>query len=251
MSSANGISYSLAKCPTIISMSPFPKTPFPPPNLVSANPKIRNTNANLAPPQALWGVDFNLYCASAGIRRVHMHQGTNYHYAAWQPISTPNATIGTKPPYYGNIAVASMLGDLTKANVTITYIPLSSELESAYAAYVDGELARVAIINLAEYNYTDSSGAARTTKPRPRVTYNISVPSIYGGQSVGVQRLMANGSDALSGITWDGYSYNWELDEGRPVLLRNVTRGETVKIGPGGQLQVVLPFSSVAIVDLS
>lgn len=27
---------------------------------------------------ALWGVDFNLYSASVGIKRVHMHQGTNY-----------------------------------------------------------------------------------------------------------------------------------------------------------------------------
>jgi len=27
---------------------------------------------------ALWGIDFNLYCASVGIRRVHMHMGTNY-----------------------------------------------------------------------------------------------------------------------------------------------------------------------------
>lgn len=27
---------------------------------------------------ALWGVDFNLYSASEGFKRVHMHQGTNY-----------------------------------------------------------------------------------------------------------------------------------------------------------------------------
>lgn len=27
---------------------------------------------------ALWGLDFNLYSASAGYQRVHMHQGTNY-----------------------------------------------------------------------------------------------------------------------------------------------------------------------------
>lgn len=27
---------------------------------------------------ALWGIDFNLYCASVGIKRVHMHMGTNY-----------------------------------------------------------------------------------------------------------------------------------------------------------------------------
>lgn len=29
---------------------------------------------------ALWGVDFNLWCASVGIGRVHMHQGTNYRW---------------------------------------------------------------------------------------------------------------------------------------------------------------------------
>jgi hypothetical protein len=176
-----------------------------------------------------------------------MHQGTNYPNSAWQPISTPNVTLGTKPPYYGSIAVASMLGDLTKTNVSITNIPLSSELESAYAAHVNGQLARVAIINLSEYNYS----APGKTGVRPTVTYNISVPSTYGGQRVGVRRLMANGSDAISGVTWDGYSYNWELNKGRPVLLPNVTRGETVKVGSGGALQVVLPFSSVAIIDLS
>lgn len=27
---------------------------------------------------ALWGVDFNLYSASVGVRRVHMHMGTDY-----------------------------------------------------------------------------------------------------------------------------------------------------------------------------
>lgn len=27
---------------------------------------------------ALWGLDFNMYSASAGYTRVHMHQGTNY-----------------------------------------------------------------------------------------------------------------------------------------------------------------------------
>lgn len=27
---------------------------------------------------ALWGVNFHLYSASVGIKRVHFHQGTNY-----------------------------------------------------------------------------------------------------------------------------------------------------------------------------
>lgn len=121
---------------------------------------------------------------------------------------------------------------------------MSSEFESAYAAYVDEKLARVAVINLVEYNYT---GAIVT---RPSVTYNISLPTIYSGQSVRVQRLMANGSNAITGVTWDGYSYNWELSKGRPVLLKNVTRGETVKVGNGGKVQVVVPYSSMAMLNL-
>lgn len=27
---------------------------------------------------ALWGIDFNLYSATVGFKRVHMHMGTNY-----------------------------------------------------------------------------------------------------------------------------------------------------------------------------
>ena len=123
---------------------------------------------------------------------------------------------------------------------------MASEFDAAYAAYVNEELARVAVINLVEYNYTGPGGG----RARPSVTYNISVPSAYGGRSVGVQRLMANGSNAITGVTWDGHSYNWELDKGRPVLLPNVTRGETVEVGHGGDLQVVLPYSSMAIINL-
>ena len=33
---------------------------------------------------ALWGVDFNLYSASVGFKRVHMHQGTNYRVSDWE-----------------------------------------------------------------------------------------------------------------------------------------------------------------------
>lgn len=121
---------------------------------------------------------------------------------------------------------------------------MSSEFESAYAAYVEEKLVRVAVINLAEYNYT---GAIAT---RPSVTYNVSLPTTCSGQSVGVQRLMANGSNAITGVTWDGYSYNWELSKGRPVLLKNVTRGETVKVGNGGKVQIVVPYSSMAMLNL-
>ncbi|TVY36895.1 Beta-glucuronidase, partial [Lachnellula occidentalis] len=180
---------------------------------------------------ALWGIDFNLYCASVGIRRVHMHQGTNYRYQFWQPVETNITTKGTKAPYYGHVVVAAMLGG---ADTQIVGLDLQDEREAAYAAYVKGLLERVVVVNMREYNYT-VNGTSGVVNPESRGSqnYTFSAPDRYSG-SVGVQRLWANGSDAISGISWDGWSYNYELDEGRPVRLGNVTVGEVVEVENGG-----------------
>ncbi|KAJ9315701.1 CAZyme family GH79 [Paecilomyces variotii] len=191
---------------------------------------------------ALWGVDFNLYCASQGIRRTHMHQGLDYRYNAWQPIQTNKTTIGTKAPYYGNVFVAEMVrgGD----DVQIVNLPLQKETEAAYAAYVDDRLERIAVVNLVEYNYTD----ANPTAERPSAKYTFQIPSANG--TLTVQRLSANGSNAVTGITWDGWSYNYELDEGKPVRLHNVTVGETVPVQKGGIVEIEVPYSSAVILNL-
>jgi len=197
---------------------------------------------------ALWGVDFNLWCASVGIRRVHMHQGTSYRYASWQPIQATKEVIGTKPPYYGNVAVAAMLGNLVIGDVQILNIELDSTTEAAYAAYVDEKLARILVINMNEYNYTvdGQPNAALNPVKRPSKTYSFSLDQTSG--TAQIQRLLANGSDAISGITWDGYSYNYELDNGNPVRLENVTVGETAEIS-GGLVSVSVPDSSVAMLS--
>jgi hypothetical protein len=195
---------------------------------------------------ALWGIDFNLWCASVGIQRTHMHMGTNYRYASWQPIQTNKTAIGTKPPYYGNIVVAAMMGNLVLNSVQIANIPLDDEREAAYAAYEDGKLARIAIVNMRQYNYT-MNGTSSVLNPvaRPEHEYTFNVPD-YCSNSVSVQRLYANGSDAISGITWDGTSYNWELDEGKPVKLHNVTTGEKVT-SVGGAVKVQVQDSTAVI----
>jgi hypothetical protein len=199
---------------------------------------------------ALWGVDFNLWCASVGIRRVHMHQGTSYRYASWQPINTTKEVIGTKPPYYGNVAVAAMLGNLTAGDVQILNIKLRTTTEAAYAAYVDNKLARILVINMNEYNHTIEGqlGAAPNPVKRRSKTYSFSLDQASGKAQI--QRLLASGSDAISGITWDGYSYNYELDNGKPVKLHNVTVGETAEIS-GGVVSVSVPHSSVAMLSLN
>ncbi|KAJ5108405.1 beta-glucuronidase [Penicillium angulare] len=196
---------------------------------------------------ALWGVDWNLYCASQGIRRIYMHQGTDYRYAAWQPISTNKTTIGTKAPYYGNAMVAAMTkgGD----DVTIVNIPLEQDTESAYAAYVDGKVTRIAVISMVEFNYT-SIESDTSSNSRPKAQYSFKLPDSFKSHQISVQRMMANGSDAVTGVTWDGFSYNYELENGSPVRMKNVTNHETVQVDRDGMLVIDVPYSSAALVNL-
>ena len=44
-------------------------------------------------------------------------------------------------------------------------------------------------------------------------------------------------------------SFNYELDNGRPVKLDNVTVGETVQVADGA-VSVVVPDSSAVVLDL-
>jgi hypothetical protein len=177
-----------------------------------------------------------------------MHEGTNFRYSSWQPIQTNITTQGTKAPYYGNIAVAAFLGDLVTNSLQIANLPLTSPLEAAYAAYVNGTLSRIAVVNLREYNYTvNGTSSVLNPEPRPSQTYTFELPLQTG--TVQVQRLSANGSDAITGITWDGVSYNWELDNGKPVKLANVTTGETACV-EGGLVSVVVPDSSAVVLNV-
>ncbi|PQE06039.1 glycoside hydrolase family 79 protein [Rutstroemia sp. NJR-2017a BBW] len=207
---------------------------------------------------ALWNIDFALYCASKNIHRVHFHTGLSFRYGAWQPETTSAAPKGTKAPYYGNLATAAFLSNLSAPNThtTISNIPLSSQFESAYAAYVNSTLKRIMIINMHQYNYTvNGTSSVRNPVARPVRNFTITIPSSatpqhgYALPSVATLRaLHANGSDAITGITYDGYSYNYELNNGLPVRLTNVTVGKTVSV-TGGKLVVPVEDSGAVMVD--
>ncbi|KAI1752660.1 glycoside hydrolase family 79 protein [Xylaria castorea] len=214
---------------------------------------------------ALWGIDFNLYCASVGIGRVHMHMGTNYRYASWQPIDTALAVAGTKAPYYGNIAVAAFLGNLRIEPVRVAHLDLGNSgggggnstdpavgvQDAAYGAYVDNALTRIMVINMRAYNYTLNGAGdldARNPAPRKVRTYSFGVAGFADGREAHVRRLYANGSDAITGITWDGLSYNYELNLGMPVRLHNVTTRERVLV-KNGAVEVAVPDSQAVVLD--
>ena len=162
--------------------------------------------------------------------------------------------MGTKAPYYGNIAVASMLSSPSNSQVSIANITLGSDPEqAAYAAYSGSRLARIMVLNMHGYNTTvDGEGLVPLPTPAPERTvrnYTFAVGGgVRDGSRVHVQRLLANGSDAITGITFDGWSYNWELQNGKPVRLHNVTVGETATV-ESGKVTVGLPDSSGALLS--
>lgn len=209
---------------------------------------------------ALWTVDMNLYAASRGVHRSHMHTGTNYRYQPWQPIETDRVAKGTKAPYYGQVAVAAFIGDNSKTPVDVAHIALAAEGEDddnpwdvAYAAYVEDQLARVMLVNMREYNYTQSGSNETASQEggekRSLREFKLDV-DLEDGSEVLVKRLQANGSDSITGITFDGWSYNYELDNGKPVRLNNVTTGESVVVA-NGRVSVQLPDSEAVILDFN
>ena len=154
-----------------------------------------------------------------------------------------------------------MLGNFERSPVSISSIPLSSdEEESAYAAHYTargsphrqgGSLARIMVINMHGYNTTvDGAGLDPQPSPPSRTvrSYTFGVDGVPSGRSVGVQRLLANGSDAITGITFDGWSYNYDLAMGKPVRLHNVTYGERATVR-NGQVTVEVPDSSAVLLS--
>lgn len=141
--------------------------------------------------------------------------------------------------------------------VSISTIPLlsSDAAEAAYAAHYRigscDSLGRIIVLNMHAYNYTvNGIGLVPLLQPTPRPSHNytFAVPSVFNGRVVTLHRLMANGSDALSGITYDGWSYNYELNNGQPVRLPNVTIGETTTV-VNGQVSVSVPDSSALLLS--
>ncbi|KAI5864771.1 glycoside hydrolase family 79 protein [Durotheca rogersii] len=206
---------------------------------------------------ALWGVDFALAAAAAGVRRVYFHTGVGYRYAAWQPGAV-------RPPYYGHVAVAAFLGAPAgaasdaageRAAVSVAALeprrrPADPHADAAYAAYAPGgALARLLVLNLRAYNYTlgGGGGPELNPEPRPQRTYRFRVSAFPppAPRAAAVRRLRANGSDAVAGLSWDRWSY----ESGRPRRLADATLRELVPVGPGGVLELRVPDSEAAVLD--
>ncbi|KAJ5939579.1 hypothetical protein N7466_002713 [Penicillium verhagenii] len=185
---------------------------------------------------ALWVVDFSLWAAANNIKRLNFHQGLNYRYASWQPISSEGQPPTTRPPYYGHIMVATAIGH--SDNSRIVNIPLQNDTEAAYGIYEGDQLSKLVVVNLNAFNQS-------TTADRPSRDYEFKIPSHH--QQATLKRLIAPGSDALTNITFGGVSYDYDLKQGRPVTMDS--HEEIVKIHDS-VLRIAVPDASAILLSL-
>ncbi|KAK5991374.1 Beta-glucuronidase [Cladobotryum mycophilum] len=188
---------------------------------------------------ALFIVDYELYYASFGVHRMHMHQGTGYRYGAWLPIALNGTGPSTNPPYYGHVMVSKFIG--SSNNTRINNIDLHNNYYSAYAAYEDGKLARVILLNLHEWN---PPRAAAGTDTRPQTIFNLQGP--VGYKYATVELMTAPGAASQKNITVAGISYDYELAQGRPVTV-GPRIAQKINLDRQGRLSVSIQASQAVL----
>lgn len=144
--------------------------------------------------------------------------------------------IKTHPPYYGQIMVASALGRSEYSK--IVNIPLPEDTNSAYAIYsADDELSKLAVLNMQAFNQTSGQSS------RPAREYKFQIPG--NARRARIERLIAPGSDSTDHVTFGGVSYDYDLKDGKPVIVD--PKMEMARIR-NGLLSIDLPDSSAALV---
>ncbi|KAF2239105.1 glycoside hydrolase family 79 protein [Viridothelium virens] len=155
---------------------------------------------------ALWLSDMLLHGMNIGIRRINYQQILGGELSLWQPSEARGKEARVDPKYYGLIFAADFVGK--EKGVKVKEVDVGhgmGERLSAYAAWSgEGELLRVAVVNLEEWN--NSTGSAR----RPNVTVEFSAPE--GAQKMEVRKLESTTGaqdDKEEDISYAGVTYTF------------------------------------------
>ncbi|KAK5987024.1 Beta-glucuronidase [Cladobotryum mycophilum] len=167
---------------------------------------------------ALWGMDFTLYAASTGvIKRVHFHQAV--------------------APYYGKLAAGTFLAKSDTLEVKVLSLNGDADKDSGYGAYVNGDLKRIAALNLREF---DSSSPQSS---RGKQTYKLKVAA---NSTWTVKRLTAAGARDQSGITFNGFAYE-ASSNGRPARVTSRESNARVKADGSGNLSITVANTEAVV----
>jgi len=153
---------------------------------------------------AIWTLNFFCYAASVGVGSVQMHMTDNSFAAAWQPIEKYGQGPHVRPSYYAFAAMAMLIGSgngttqiaaLTPSNVPAGY----ADYVRCYAAYTNGALSAVVLINAMPSNASNASPGS--------VSFALALGAAYAAQTLYAGVLTGPGADAQNGTTWQGVSF--------------------------------------------
>ena len=153
---------------------------------------------------AIWTLNFFCYAATTGVGSVQMHMTDNSFAAAWQPIEKYGQGPHVRPSYYAFAAMAMLIGSgngttqiaaLTPSNVPNSY----ADYVRCYAAYTNGELSAIVLINSMPSNASSPTGGS--------VSFALQLGSSYKAETLFLSVLTAAGADSQNGTTWQGLSY--------------------------------------------
>ncbi|KAK4500543.1 hypothetical protein PRZ48_008732 [Zasmidium cellare] len=188
---------------------------------------------------ALWELDWVLLAMSKGIARVNMNQCNGCNFAGFWA----NGPGGVFTQYYGLMFLADWLGigsDSRSGDFQVASLYSDDNPSiSPYAAFVDGKLDRLAVIDLTEWNTTE-------TTPKPQRAFQIGVGS--GVKSAELRRLTGQGTNSTNtdgDITYAGTQ--WTVDSPGGYKVGEET--ESVDLS-GGSVSFELKASEAVLVTL-
>ncbi|PQE19985.1 beta-glucuronidase protein [Rutstroemia sp. NJR-2017a BVV2] len=176
---------------------------------------------------ALWSIDYVLYVSTLHISRLYFHQGTNYRYSAWQPLTTNTSIAEVRPLYYGNLFVAAALAGGEKQVAVL----VNETAFTAYGIYGSDGLSGLAVVNLRMWNSTQEAGK------RPYTA--VKVPGGVGGNAT-VRRLTAPGVEIAGNVTWAGRSVDADGFLTGTEVVEKIGDGNTVLVGAGEAVLITL-----------
>ncbi|KAH8812788.1 glycoside hydrolase family 79 protein [Xylogone sp. PMI_703] len=184
---------------------------------------------------ALWMIDYLMYGMVLGYDRFNLIQGTFFSYTGWVPVEYEGRAPYVRPPLYGHIVVADVIG--RHPEIQVTNIDLNHWKLDAYAVYQCRKLSKLVLINLDEWNST-------TTYPRPSERFHLELPSV--NKYATVKRLQANGANADDNISYGGLS--WNYTDGR--LGRFGRKASEIVQRKNGIFELALSSSEAVVVRL-
>ncbi|KAI0864735.1 hypothetical protein F4860DRAFT_463304 [Xylaria cubensis] len=190
---------------------------------------------------ALWALDFQLCALSMGVSRVNWQQILRSDLQMWRPVKTSLGEPRVTPHFYSQPFVADFIGKSGKTRVVELDIGTPQNgLYAGYAAYDDGKLARIALLNLEIWDSQRSNG------DRPEAKFSLS--GLAGtGSNMTVHHLTAdNGALAQKNVTYSGLEWTW-ASRGKQKKVKD--DGKILKINGTG-VDIIVNATQAVLLEI-